>query len=870
MRAKTPAMAQYEEAKRQHPDALIFFRMGDFYEMFHEDAKLASSLLGLTLTARDKKREIPMAGVPVKAATGYMQKLLARGHKVAVCEQISNPATTKGLLAREVVRVLTPGTVMDDDALDPRISNYLIAVLPAIKKRDPVGLAWVDLSTGQFVVAEVLRDRWLDELARVQPAEVLVPDNERGRSLEADIKSVLPTTVTHISPVHLDRDVAARCLKEQFRVAGLGAFGLDAMPRALRAAGGALQYLRDTQRASLDHITRIVRHEPANILVMEQGTRRRLDLVMRRDGSRGGTLLDTIDNTKSAAGGRRLREWVLAPRTDMATISFRHEGVEEFVKDSFLRNDLRELMSAGRDIERICARVSTNRTNARDLVGLGRTLESLPALRDLLTHCYSNTLHELLQRIPDCDALAGRLAEALDEDPPAGLREGGMIRAGFDRDLDELRTLSRSGKAWISSYQAEEARRTGIAKLKVGYNRVFGYYIEVRNANKDKVPDDYIRKQTLTNAERYITPELKTYEEKVLRADERAVSREYDLFQELRAFVADHVETLQCVASTLATLDALAALATYASTHGCVRPTMTEEPVLEIQDGRHPVVEAMMPSGEQFVPNDTVLHPDRRVGLITGPNMAGKSTYIRQNALLVLLAQMGSFVPATKARIGIADRIFARVGAEDDLTRGQSTFMVEMSETAYILNHATSRSLIILDEVGRGTSTYDGIAIAWALTEYLSEVVGARTLFATHYHELTQLADQLPGVFNLNVAVSEWDDSIVFLRRIEDGSTDRSYGVHVARLAGVPDAVVDRSRVILATLQDERADVGESTAFGEPKANAPRDVQLGLFAPPPPDPVTESLCELDLNALTPLEALNKLAELQQRAQGKDV
>jgi DNA mismatch repair protein MutS len=857
-------MAQYADAKRRYPDALVFFRMGDFYEMFHEDAELAARELGLTLTSRDKERKVPMAGVPVKAAEGYLQRLLARGHKVAICEQLGDPKTSKGLLEREVVRVLTPGTLTEDEALDPRAGNFLLAVHPVRGRKRRVGLAWVDLSTGRFRVAELPPEGLLDEVARIQPAEVLLPEDDDGEALAPRLRQVAPAAITFVPPWTVATESGAAALKEHFRVASLRGFGMDRMPAAQGAAGAVLSYLADTQLTSLGHVTRIERHDPEGTLVLPASTRRRLDLVERADGSRDATLVGVLDRTRSALGGRMLREWVLAPLTERAAVERRLDGVEELVRDGVLRRDLREVLGGVRDVERILARVAVNRANARDLLGLGQSLETLPALRGLLGEVYSRTLADLRERLQGFEELAALLARALVDDPPPTVTEGGMIRPGYDEDLDALRDLSRNAKDWIAAYQGREAERTGIPTLKVGFNRVFGYYLEVTHAQRAKVPPEYRRKQTLANAERYVTPELDEYEKKVLGADERARDLELRLFGALRERAAEAIPELQAVAAVVAELDVLASLADVAVARDYVRPEILEDRTLELRDARHPVVEATLEGGERFVPNDTELDAEHRIALITGPNMAGKSTYIRQTALVVLLAQMGSFVPASKARVGLCDRLFTRVGAEDDLARGQSTFMVEMSEAAYILNHATSRSLVILDEIGRGTSTFDGIAIAWALTEYLSEVVGARTLFATHYAELTRLSDELSSVRNLNVAVREWGDSIVFLRRIQAGATDRSYGIHVARLAGVPEAVVERARAILKGLEGDRDDTVDRITFGDAPAPRLQDVQLGLFAPAPPDPVLEELASLDLDAMTPLEALAKLAEWQKR------
>jgi DNA mismatch repair protein MutS len=870
--ADTPAMAQYQAAKRRHPDALLFFRIGDFYELFFEDAKTAADALGLTLTARDREKKVPMAGVPARAADPYLRRLLAQGFKVAICEQLTDPSEAKGVIERDVVRVLTPGTLTEDEALDPRASNFLLALRPPGKKerRRKAGLAWVDLSTGRFLVADVEAEAVLDEVARVAPSEILLPDSEEGRAWEPRLQALRKTAVTFVPPWTVEEEGAARALMEHFRVATLKAFGLDRMPPSVAAAGAALEYLRQTQRTSLGHVTRIERHDPAGVMALERGTRRRLELVERADGSRDATLLAVLDRTRTPMGGRMLRDWLLAPLTDREAIQRRLDGVEEMVKDAFLRRDERAALADVKDLERILARVATQRATPRDLLALGRSLEALPRVLAPLQGAYSRTLSDLRQRLETFDALAARLVATLVDDPPHVLTEGGLVRAGVSAELDQLRDLAKNAKDWIAAYQASEAQRTGIGSLKVGYNKVFGYYLEITNAHREKVPAGYVRKQTLTTAERYVTPELSEHEQKVLRADERAKDLERRLFVELRDAVAERTAALQATAAVLAEIDVLASLAEVAATRDYVRPEILEDRTLELREARHPVVETVLQGGERFVPNDLALDAERRIALITGPNMAGKSTYIRQAALLVLMAQMGSFVPAAKARVGLCDRVFTRVGAEDDLARGQSTFMVEMSEAALILHQASERSLVILDEIGRGTSTFDGIAIAWAVTEYLSEVVGARTLFATHYAEVTQLAQELPSVFNLNVAVREWGDSIVFLRRIQEGTADRSYGIHVARLAGVPDAVVARAKDVLTTLEAAQGGATANLAAARSRAPAaasapPRDLQLGLFAPPPPHPALEALRALDPNALTPLEALTRLAELQRIA-----
>lgn len=859
MDTETPVMAQFATAKRRFPDALLFFRMGDFYELFFDDAKVASKALGLTLTARDREKKIPMAGVPVKAVDGYLRRLVRAGHKVAICEQMEDPATAKGLVERAVVRLVTAGTLTEDAALDPSAANYLLAVRPG-KRR--AGLAWIDLSTGRFVVADVAAEAVLDEVARIAPAEVLLPEGEGDDPLARALEAMVGAPPTRVAAWTFAGEAAARTLKEHFRVGSLAAYGLDRDPPSLGAAGAAVEYLRQTQMTALAHVTTVLRHDPGGVLLLDRTSRRRLDLVERDDGSRAGTLLGVLDRTQTAMGGRALREWILSPLCDAAAIRRRHDGVEELVKDAFLRRDVAGALGRVRDVERILGRVATGRANARDLASLLESLVPLPELRRALDAPYSTTLSGLRDRIEPFDGLRDLLARAVADDPPTTIADGGLFRPGYHAELDELRSLSRSGKDWIAAHQASEAARTGIPNLKIGFNRVFGYYLEVGKQHVGKVPPEYVRRQTVATGERYVTEALRAWEEKVLGADERAKALEARLFAELRGEVAPHIPALQGLCAALAELDVLASLAEVAAAGGWVRPELADDRTLELIEGRHPVVERHLPAGERFVPNDVVLDGERRIALITGPNMAGKSTYIRQAAVLVLLAQMGAFVPCSRAKLGLCDRLFTRVGAEDDLAGGQSTFMVEMSEAAHILLHATDRSLVILDEIGRGTSTFDGIALAWAITEYLSEVVGARTLFATHYHELTEIAARLPSVKNLNVAVREWDDGIVFVRRIVEGATDRSYGIHVARLAGVPEAVVERAKAVLAGMESKHRDLGRDVAFGKPDAGPRvRPVQIPLFSLEP-DPVVEELRRVEVDRMTPVDALNALARLR--------
>jgi len=857
MEAATPMMKQYVEAKRACPEALLLFRMGDFYELFYEDAKTAARLLNLALTSREKgENAVPMAGFPQHQLETYLARLIAAGQRVAICEQVEDPKKAVGLVRREVTRVVTRGTLTDEALLDPRQSNYLAAVAPG----DPAGVAWVDISTGRFRACGFPAGQLADHLARIAPAEVLLAEDAPLVSSPA-LDGVL---VTRRPAWAFSQAAAEKALGQHFGTASLEGFGFGSEPadvQAIRAAGAILDYLAETQKTSLEHIDRLLPYRAASTLAIDEASRRSLELTRTlRDGRREGSLLYVLDRTVTGMGSRLLAEWLANPLTDRLAIEARLDAVEELLKDAALASELRTTLRQVYDVERLLARVVTQRATPRDLGFLGRTLRVLPALKARLVDSGYRRLAELAGQIDPCDDLRTTLQSALNDECPLSSRDGGFIRKGFHPELDALRELAYGGKEWIARYQAREIQRTGIPNLKVGFNKVFGYYIEITNAHQTKVPDDYIRKQTIKNAERFITPELKEYEEKVLSADEKAKELEYTLFVELRQAVAAARARLSATAGVLAQLDVLASLAELARLRNYCRPRLVDEPVLVIRDGRHPVLDLTEPEGT-FVPNDTVMGPDTgHMLLITGPNMAGKSTYIRQVALLVLLAHLGSFVPAAEATIGLADRIFARVGASDELSRGQSTFMVEMIETARILHTATRRSVVILDEIGRGTSTYDGISLAWSVAEYLHDRIGCRTLFATHYHELTDLAQSLPGVKNLNVAVREWRDEVVFLHKIVEGAADKSYGIHVARLAGVPREVIQRAKEILAQLEEEHLD-----EFGRPKIARPesrrQEIQLTLFAPPE-HPLLDEIRQLDLNEITPLEALRRIAEWQ--------
>jgi DNA mismatch repair protein MutS len=833
--------------------------MGDFYELFYDDAKTAARLLGLALTSRDKGADpIPMAGFPHHQLDSYLGKIIAAGLRAAVCEQVEDPKLAKGLVRREVTRIVSPGTVTDEALLDPRRSNYLAAVAPG----EPAGLAWVDISTGHFVASSCPAAALPDQLARIAPSECLLAEDAAPLPRQLDEHLL----VTRRPGWAFALETARQNLLSHFHTTGLEGFGFSDGPadaQALRAAGAVIDYLKETQKTSLEHVERLVPQRAASTLEIDHASRRSLEITQTiREGRREGSLLAVLDRTVTAMGSRLLADWLANPLLDAAAIRARHEAVAELLAEPALADALRETLRRIYDLQRLLARATTGRASPRDLSFLGRTLRVLPGLKAKLAARQSPLLNQLETELDLCPDLRGQLDAALADDCPLAAHDGGFIRDGFHAELDALRELAHGGKQWIAAYQARESERAGIPNLKVGFNKVFGYYLEITNAHREKIPADYIRKQTVKNAERYITPELKEYEEKVLTADQQAKDLEFGLFLELRDAVVASRRRVLSSAAVLAQLDVLAALAELARQRNYCRPEMIEEPRLRILDGRHPVLDSSEPEGT-FVPNDLAAGgPHGTVFLITGPNMSGKSTYIRQAALITLMAQIGSFVPAREATIGLTDRIFARVGASDELARGQSTFMVEMTETARILNTATPRSLVILDEIGRGTSTYDGISLAWAVVEYLQEHVGCRTLFATHYHELTDLEKSLTGVKNLNVAVREWQEEVVFLHKIVEGAADKSYGIHVARLAGVPRQVVNRAKEILAQLEDEHLDAEGRAKIARPRpAEKTSHFQLTLFGAE--HPLLDELRRADLDSLTPRAALELLARWQE-------
>ncbi|MBN2427057.1 MAG: DNA mismatch repair protein MutS [Deltaproteobacteria bacterium] len=869
MTSTTPMMRQYLEIKDKHPDAILFFRMGDFYEMFLDDAVKASKLLDITLTARNRgeRDEIPMCGVPFHSSQPYISKLVDNGFKVAICEQVEDPKKAKGLVRRDVVRVVTPGLNTDTEALNPKENNFLMSL--ANGSGENCGAAWLDFTTGEFQVAEFTSaERVRSEISSVRPGEILLPEGTEGDGLRTKLGGWIQNHLVSSLPDWVyERHNAENLLLDYFSCASLDAFGCAHLPDAVRAAGAVLHYLCDTQKGSVAHIRQPRTVQSNDHMVLDDATRRNLELVATlQGGTRKGSLLGELDRTQTAMGGRKLVKWLNYPLIDVAKISCRQEGIGEFVDKFQFRSDTRERLDGVSDLERLNAKISLGSANARDLLALRNSLARLPAFREPLLQAESAILKKIGDGIDILDDIHALIQQSIDDNPPFTLREGGLIREGFHAEIDGLRHISRDGKGWIARLEKQERERTGINSLKIRFNKVFGYYIEVTRTNLKQVPDDYHRKQTLANAERYITPALKEYEDKVLRADERMVELEYEVFQGIRTRIAAQGARIQATADALADLDVLTGLADVAHEYNYVRPEVDDSGDLIIRDGRHPVIENMN-LGERFVPNDVAMdNRENQILIITGPNMAGKSTFMRQVALIVLMAQIGSFVPAGEARVGVVDRIFTRVGASDNLARGQSTFMVEMTETAHILNHATNRSLIVLDEIGRGTSTFDGISIAWSVVEFLhdSHQIAAKTLFATHYHELTDLALTCERVRNFNIAVKEWDDRIIFLRRIVQGGASHSYGIQVARLAGLPPAVIDRAKEVLANLE-----AGELSGEGEPKLAQRRkksgrkkpDGQLALFSSHD-DKLRKELENIDVSVLTPLEALNLLDQLK--------
>ncbi|MCI6512252.1 MAG: DNA mismatch repair protein MutS [Coprococcus catus] len=877
MAALTPMMQQYMAIKEQYKDCILFYRLGDFYEMFYDDALTASRELEITLTGKNcgQEERAPMCGVPYHAVDVYLNKLVAKGYKVAICEQAEDPKQAKGIVKREVIRIVTPGTNLSQQALDEGRNNYLMCL---VYDDNQFGLAITDISTGDFYTTEVATLKELyDEIHRFSPSEIICNDSfyMSGASLD-DFKDRLHVSVSTLDTWYMDEAVSVQKIKEHFKVASLDGLGLTDFPSGTLAVGALLLYLYETQKNTLDNLTKITPYRSGGYMIIDSATNRNLELIETlREKQKKGSLLWVLDKTKTAMGARLMRNWIEQPLIEKKKITARQDAVEELYNDMITREEIREYLNAVYDLERLVTRISYRTANPRDLIAFKTSLGMIPPVKQLLSQAKSAELKEIDERMDCLEDIYDLIEKSIQDEPPIMIREGGMIKEGYNEDVDKFRLSRTEGKTWLAELEAREKEKTGIKNLRVRYNKVFGYYLEVTNSYKELVPEDWTRKQTLANAERYITPELKELEDMILGAEDKLAALEYDLYCEVRDSIGEQVVRIQETAKAIAHLDVLASLACVAQSNDYVRPSINTKGVIDIQGGRHPVVEKMN-NNQMFIDNDTYLdNKNHRISIITGPNMAGKSTYMRQSALIVLMAQIGSFVPAKSANIGIVDRIFTRVGASDDLASGQSTFMVEMTEVANILRNATSRSLLILDEIGRGTSTFDGLSIAWAVVEHISnpKLLGAKTLFATHYHELTELEGKLNSVNNYCIAVREQGDDIIFLRKIIRGGADKSYGIQVARLAGVPDSVIDRAKEISGWL--EETDVTDKAKNLQVRTSAkkkevvreavPAEKQMSLFDIYPADhPVLKELAGLDVSNMTPIQALNTLYELQKR------
>ena len=842
----TPLRKQYLRVKQRYPEAIVFFRLGDFYETFDEDAKVASRELDVVLTSREmgKGQRVPMAGIPHHSLDNYLAKLINRGHKVAICEQLSPPG--KGLVERDVIRVITPGTVIEPNLLESKSNNYLASL---VIEGDHAGIAYVDISTSEFATTQLPTKRVMPELERFQPSELLIPE-------DADDYAQLPFTISRLDDYWFDLEIAQEALLEHFGVVSLEGYGCSRLPLAIRAAGALIHYVNETQKGTLPQLSKLATYSTDSFMTLDGQTIRNLELFQGgRWGETGNSLVSIIDLSKTAMGGRLLKNWLGHPLLDLAILNRRQEAVAWFHQDSLARQKVISLLSDIADLERLVNRVSSGRVIPRELLTLRSSLEKVPDLKAAIAD--GDVINWLSNELKPCPDIVDLIARAI-ADEPGDLEQGGVINEGFSPELDEIRHNSRQAKHYLAGLEHRERQRTGIKSLKVGYNRVFGYYIEVSRANLNLVPPDYIRKQTLAEAERFFTPELKEYESLILNAQEKIADLETAIFRQLCQQISAVAEQILATARAMAQIDALSSLAEVAVRYDYIRPKLTNNDVIDIKEGRHPIVEQSI-GRDNFIPNDTCLcSRDNQLIILTGPNMSGKSTYLRQVALIILLAQIGSFVPADSANVGIVDRIFTRIGAQEDLAAGQSTFMVEMTEAANILNNATPRSFIILDEIGRGTSTYDGLSIAWAVAEFIHNhpELGAKTIFATHYHELVDLADILPRVQNFNVAVAEEGDKVIFLHKVVPGGTDRSYGIHVAQLAGLPKSVIVRAQEVLAELESNA-----SKKSKVPRHKAP--LQISLF--PKDSPLTDEIARLDIDSMSPLEAITKLYELKRMA-----
>ena len=877
----TPMMKQYMQTKEEYKDCILFYRLGDFYEMFFDDALTASKELEITLTGKNcgLEERAPMCGIPYHAVDSYLNRLVSKGYKVAICEQVEDPKTAKGIVKREVIRVVTPGTNLDTQGLDETKNNYIMCI---VYMADRYGLSVADVTTGEYLVTELdSQTKLMDELYKFMPSEIVCNEAFYMSGLDLDdLKNRLHMAIYSLEAWYFDDALCRETLQEHFKVASLEGIGLSDCECGMIASGALLKYLEETQKNSLSHMSRLTRYATGNYMVLDSATRRNLELVETlREKQKRGSLLWVLDKTKTAMGARTLRKYVEQPLIDKKSIVKRLDAVAELKDNAICREEIREYLNPVYDLERLVGKITYQSANPRDLIAFQSSLSMLPSVKCILKDMESDLLKEIYEELDPLEELCDLVGRAIQEEPPLAMKEGGIIKDGYNEEVDRLRKAKSEGKNWLADLETKEREKTGIKNLRIRYNKVFGYYLEVTNSFKDLVPDYYTRKQTLANAERYIIPELKELEDTILGAEDKLCALEYELYCEMRNTIAAELTRIQRTAKAVAKLDVIASLALVAERNNYVRPKINEKGVIDIRDGRHPVVEKMIPN-DMFIANDTYLDDKKqRISIITGPNMAGKSTYMRQAALIVLMAQLGSFVPASSANIGLVDRIFTRVGASDDLASGQSTFMVEMNEVANILRNATSKSLLILDEIGRGTSTFDGLSIAWAVVEYISnsKLLGAKTLFATHYHELTELEGKISNVNNYCIAVKEKGDDIVFLRKIVKGGADKSYGIQVAKLAGVPDPVINRAKEIVEELvtaditgkvKDIAVQGSETKKKTQKKLDEVDLTQFSLFDTVKDDDVLNELKELDISHMTPMDAMNKLYQLQNKLRNR--
>ena len=877
----TPMMKQYMQTKEEYKDCILFYRLGDFYEMFFDDALTASKELEITLTGKNcgLEERAPMCGIPYHAVDSYLNRLVSKGYKVAICEQVEDPKTAKGIVKREVIRVVTPGTNLDTQGLDETKNNYIMCI---VYMADRYGLSVADVTTGEYLVTELdSQTKLMDELYKFMPSEIVCNEAFYMSGLDLDdLKNRLHMAIYSLEAWYFDDALCRETLQEHFKVASLEGIGLSDCECGMIASGALLKYLEETQKNSLSHMSRLTRYATGNYMVLDSATRRNLELVETlREKQKRGSLLWVLDKTKTAMGARTLRKYVEQPLIDKKSIVKRLDAVAELKDNAICREEIREYLNPVYDLERLVGKITYQSANPRDLIAFQSSLSMLPSVKCILKDMESDLLKEIYEELDPLEELCDLVGRAIQEEPPLAMKEGGIIKDGYNEEVDRLRKAKSEGKNWLADLETKEREKTGIKNLRIRYNKVFGYYLEVTNSFKDLVPDYYTRKQTLANAERYIIPELKELEDTILGAEDKLCALEYELYCEVRNTIAAELTRIQRTAKAVAKLDVIASLALVAERNNYVRPKINEKGVIDIRDGRHPVVEKMIPN-DMFIANDTYLDDKKqRISIITGPNMAGKSTYMRQAALIVLMAQLGSFVPASSANIGLVDRIFTRVGASDDLASGQSTFMVEMNEVANILRNATSKSLLILDEIGRGTSTFDGLSIAWAVVEYISnsKLLGAKTLFATHYHELTELEGKISNVNNYCIAVKEKGDDIVFLRKIVKGGADKSYGIQVAKLAGVPNPVINRAKEIVEELvtaditgkvKDIAVQGSETKKKTQKKLDEVDLTQFSLFDTVKDDDVLNELKELDISHMTPMDAMNKLYQLQNKLRNR--